>query len=135
MLSKDLLDLAGFPTRRGSRITDATPALDDAPSVVGARVDFAIAPLDARWQLLSQPISMWVGTADFWAEEQAPQTDVTKPKLRRLTLSTMTGDTSRALPYYATWTDRDQRRISPLDTFCAPVPRYYPGQIIRWPRF
>lgn len=106
-----------------------------APSVVGKRCDFALAPLDARWQLITQPQSLWVGTADFWAEEQPPQEDVTKPKLRRLTLSTMTGDTSRALPYFATWTDRDQRNLSPTDAFCGRVTRYYPGQIVRWPRF
>ena len=34
---KDLLDVAGFPTRRGSRITDAAPMRDDAPSVVGLK--------------------------------------------------------------------------------------------------
>jgi aspartyl-tRNA(Asn)/glutamyl-tRNA(Gln) amidotransferase subunit A len=39
---KDLLDLAGFPTRRGSRITDATPAQDDAPSVVGLKAAGAV---------------------------------------------------------------------------------------------
>ena len=39
---KDLLDLAGFPTRRGSRITDATPMLDDAPSVVGLKAAGAV---------------------------------------------------------------------------------------------
>ncbi len=106
-----------------------------APSVVGARVDFAIAPLDARWQLLAQPISVWVGTADFWAEEQPPQTDLTQPKMRRLILSTMAGDTTRALPYYATWTDLDQFAISPTDNFCERVPAYYTGRIITWPRF
>jgi aspartyl-tRNA(Asn)/glutamyl-tRNA(Gln) amidotransferase subunit A len=39
---KDLLDLAGFPTRRGSRLTDATPAQDDAPSVVGLKAAGAV---------------------------------------------------------------------------------------------
>ncbi len=39
---KDLLDVAGFPTRRGSRITDATPARDDAPSVVGLKAAGAV---------------------------------------------------------------------------------------------
>ncbi|WP_424814553.1 amidase [Roseococcus sp. YIM B11640] len=34
---KDLLNLAGFPTRRGSRTTDATPAAEDAPSVMGLK--------------------------------------------------------------------------------------------------
>ena len=32
---KDLLNLAGFPTRRGSKTTDATPATEDAPAVMG----------------------------------------------------------------------------------------------------
>ena len=34
---KDLLNLTGFPTRRGSRSTDTTPATEDAPAVVGLR--------------------------------------------------------------------------------------------------
>jgi len=34
---KDLLNLAGFPTRRGSRTTDATPAGEDAPAVLGLK--------------------------------------------------------------------------------------------------
>ena len=107
----------------------------NAPSVVGARVDFAIAALDARWQIIGAPVSVWVGTADFWAEAQPPQPDVTRPKTRKLILSTMTGDTSRALPYYATWTDLDQQQISATDTLCERVPRYYTGQIITWPRY
>ena len=32
---KDLLNIAGFPTRRGSRTTEATPATEDAPAVMG----------------------------------------------------------------------------------------------------
>jgi aspartyl-tRNA(Asn)/glutamyl-tRNA(Gln) amidotransferase subunit A len=34
---KDLLDLAGFPTRRGSRLTSAAPATEDAPAVLGLK--------------------------------------------------------------------------------------------------
>lgn len=34
---KDLLDLAGFPTRRGSRATPAAPAAEDAPAVMGLK--------------------------------------------------------------------------------------------------
>jgi aspartyl-tRNA(Asn)/glutamyl-tRNA(Gln) amidotransferase subunit A len=34
---KDLLDMAGFPTRRGSRLTDPAPVADDAPAVVGLK--------------------------------------------------------------------------------------------------
>jgi aspartyl-tRNA(Asn)/glutamyl-tRNA(Gln) amidotransferase subunit A len=39
---KDLLNLAGFPTRRGSRTTDATPATEDAPAVVGLKAAGAV---------------------------------------------------------------------------------------------
>ena len=34
---KDLVDLAGFPTRRGSKLTDPAPLADDAPLVVGLK--------------------------------------------------------------------------------------------------
>lgn len=34
---KDLLNLAGFPTRRGSKTTAATPATEDAPAVLGLK--------------------------------------------------------------------------------------------------
>jgi len=39
---KDLVDLAGFPTRRGSRTTSADPAMDDAPMVVGLKAAGAV---------------------------------------------------------------------------------------------
>ena len=158
----DALDVAGTVYNGAGLITDVPDALEmlingtasrvdwemsgvppnltanlsaTAPSVVGARVDFAISALDSRWQIIGSPVPVWVGSADFWAEAQSPQTDVTKPKLRKIILSTMAGDTSRALPYFATWTDIDQQQISATDTFCERVPRYYVGQIITWPRF
>ena len=39
---KDLVDLAGFPTRRGSRASDPNPVPDDAPSVVGLKAAGAV---------------------------------------------------------------------------------------------
>ncbi len=39
---KDLVDVAGFPTRRGSRTTDPTPVADDAPMVVGLKAAGAV---------------------------------------------------------------------------------------------
>jgi aspartyl-tRNA(Asn)/glutamyl-tRNA(Gln) amidotransferase subunit A len=39
---KDLVDVAGFPTRRGSRATDPTPATEDAPAVVGLKAVGAV---------------------------------------------------------------------------------------------
>ena len=39
---KDLLDMAGLPTRRGSHLTDAAPQPHDAPAVVGLRAAGAV---------------------------------------------------------------------------------------------
>ena len=39
---KDLVDLAGFPTRRGSRLTDPAPVAEDAPSVLGLKEQGAV---------------------------------------------------------------------------------------------
>ena len=39
---KDVLDVAGFPTRRGSRTTATTPAAHDAPAVMGLRAAGAV---------------------------------------------------------------------------------------------
>jgi aspartyl-tRNA(Asn)/glutamyl-tRNA(Gln) amidotransferase subunit A len=39
---KDLVDVAGFPTRRGSRTSDHNPVPDDAPSVVGLKAAGAV---------------------------------------------------------------------------------------------
>ena len=39
---KDLLNIAGFPTRRGSLTTDATPATENAPAVVGLLAEGAV---------------------------------------------------------------------------------------------
>ncbi|MEO8714045.1 MAG: amidase [Acetobacteraceae bacterium] len=39
---KDLVDLTGFPTRRGSRLTSSEPAAEDAPMVAGLRAEGAV---------------------------------------------------------------------------------------------
>jgi aspartyl-tRNA(Asn)/glutamyl-tRNA(Gln) amidotransferase subunit A len=39
---KDLVDLAGFPTRRGSRTTSAAPVAQDAPTVMGLKAAGAV---------------------------------------------------------------------------------------------
>jgi aspartyl-tRNA(Asn)/glutamyl-tRNA(Gln) amidotransferase subunit A len=39
---KDLVDLAGFPTRRGSRLTSPEPVANDAPLVVGLKAAGAV---------------------------------------------------------------------------------------------
>ncbi|MBV8617047.1 MAG: amidase, partial [Acetobacteraceae bacterium] len=39
---KDLVDVAGFPTRRGSRLTDPASAAEDAPLVLGLKREGAV---------------------------------------------------------------------------------------------
>jgi aspartyl-tRNA(Asn)/glutamyl-tRNA(Gln) amidotransferase subunit A len=39
---KDLIDVAGFPTRRGSRLSDPAPVAEDAPSVMGLKAAGAV---------------------------------------------------------------------------------------------
>jgi aspartyl-tRNA(Asn)/glutamyl-tRNA(Gln) amidotransferase subunit A len=39
---KDMFDLAGFPTRRGSRLSDPAPVVEDAPGVVGLKAEGAV---------------------------------------------------------------------------------------------
>ena len=39
---KDLLNIAGFPTRRGSRLSDPAPVAEDAPAVVGLKSQGAV---------------------------------------------------------------------------------------------
>ena len=39
---KDLVDLAGFPTRRGSRLTDPAPVAEDSPLVTGLKAAGAV---------------------------------------------------------------------------------------------
>ena len=39
---KDLVDIAGLPTRRGSRTTDPAPVADDAPMVLGLKAAGAV---------------------------------------------------------------------------------------------
>lgn len=39
---KDLVDVAGFPTRRGSRLSDPAPVAEDAPLVMGLRAEGAV---------------------------------------------------------------------------------------------
>ncbi len=39
---KDLIDIAGLPTRRGSNLTDPSPALTDAPTITALRASGAV---------------------------------------------------------------------------------------------
>lgn len=108
---------------------------DGAAPVLGAEVHVGFVPLDSNWQPTAPIVSLWVGTADFWAETQEPQTDITKSQTRTLTLSTSTGDTSRARPRLTTFTDSAQKLRFPTDRFFERVSRYIQSYSVTWPRF
>lgn len=88
-------------------------ALEDAPSVKGARVDIGRIDFGPDWQPL--------GPVEWEAVFEARSLSVSRPQaqggqiMRTLSLSIAHGDTvrSRALNSYAT--DADQRRRSPTD--------------------
>lgn len=107
----------------------------NAPSVVGAVAQVGIAPLDARWQPLSQIIPLWIGTADFWSETKQPVSDSSSPDVRTISLSTSAGDTMRARQRLVNWTDSSHQTLYPGDLFCSQVSRYNQTYQAAWPRF
>jgi hypothetical protein len=113
----------------------AALVLDSTPEVLGALVTIGIAPLDARWQPLSQIIGLWSGTADFIAEEMKPESDPTKSRVQSIMLTTSSGDTSRALPNLITYSDATQKTLYPTDRFFERTVRYIQGYLVSWPRF
>lgn len=88
-------------------------AMEDAPSVKGARVDVGTVMFDDAWQIVEVE---WVGRlrADsLTTDSQSTQGGRT----RSITLSIATDDTDRSHAPVAFWTDADQRRRSPTDAF------------------
>lgn len=114
--------------------TFANQLLDTAPEVLGALVTVGIAPLDDRWQPLSQIIGLWSGTADFLAQEMKPEPDPTKSRVQTISLTCSTGDVSRAFPNLLTYSDLTQKTMYPTDRFFERVSRYVQGLLVSWPR-
>ena len=89
-------------------------ALEDAPSVKGARVDIGRIDFGPDWQPL--------GPVEWEAVFQARSLKVSRPQAqgdtisRSITLTIAHGDTTRAQSPLAFFTDADQRRKYPTDT-------------------
>lgn len=106
-----------------------------APKVAGALCTVGFAPLDERYQPMTSIIPIWCGTADFWTMQRDPASEIGGSPVQRITLSVGAGDTSRANPKLKTFTDAEQRRVSPTDRFFDRVIRYVQTYIVPWPRF
>lgn len=89
-------------------------ARDDAVIVNGATVHLGFCVLDEALQRISPVAWLWEGTADV-------VTPARNGDVRSITLSVGSLFTIRKRASLNTWTDAQQRRRSPDDTFCAQV--------------
>lgn len=93
-------------------------ALEDAPSVRGARVDVGTASFDAAWQLVE---------IEWENVFEARSLSISRPVAqggqvtRSITLTIVSGDTTRSRAPNAFFTDADQRRKYPTDAIFSHV--------------
>lgn len=93
-------------------------ALEDAPSVRGARVDVGRADFDDAWQLIS---------IEWEAVFEARSLSVSRPLAqsgqvtRSISLTIVAGDSTRSRAPNAFFTDADQRRDHPTDAIFSHV--------------
>ena len=104
------------------------------PPVVGKTLHIGIAAFDEHWQRVTDILPLSDPVADFWAMNGAMAKPGESPT-RTITLSVGFGETGRARPRRAVYSDAQQQAYFPGDTFCIDVPRYHQGFIIAWPRF
>lgn len=93
-------------------------ALDDAPTVTGAPVHIGTVQFDEHWQILA---------IEWEATFEARSLSVSRPAMsggkavRSLSLTIVAGDTRRSRAPNSFFTDADQRRKSPDDSFFSHV--------------
>lgn len=104
---------------------------DEASEVRNAPVHVGIAFFDQDWQQADDVAWLWDGTAD------SPSVDRSASEngeiVRRVTLSVGSAFVDRSRPVLGFYTDADQKRRSPTDTFCARVAGYGVDSTIQWP--
>lgn len=114
-----------------SGVDDLTLSLadDSADAVIGAPVTVGVIFFDLDWQ--ATPVSwFWDGTADVPSVEQ----EANGPQVvRQVRLSVASRFTDRTRPQLSYWTDAEQRRRSPTDSFCSRVAGYSIDSTIKWP--
>lgn len=93
-------------------------ALEDAPSVRGARVDIGIVQFDDAWQVEAVE---WEGVFEARSLSVSRPAEQGGQITRSITLTIVQGDTTRARAPLAFFTDADQRRRSPDDAIFSHV--------------
>lgn len=105
----------------------ADDAADEARS---AAVNVGVIFFDEDWQATDEIAWLWDGVADVPAVDRSATEDQIT---RRVTLSVGSGFTDRTRPQLAFYTDAEQKRRSPTDTFCERVAGYSVDSTITWP--
>ena len=100
-------------------------ALDDAPSVRGARVDVGTIRFTDEWQIDSVTWEALFEARSLTVSRPAAQPD--GQVSRSISLTIVHGDTLRSRPKLAFFTDADQRRRSSDDAFFSHVGRINAG--------
>lgn len=103
---------------------------DQVEEARGAQVHVGIIFFDEDWQPVAPIAWLWEGTADVPAvDRDGSGGQVT----RKVSLSVGSAFTDRTRPQLGFYTDKDQRRRSPDDAFCARVASYSIDSTIVWP--
>lgn len=103
---------------------------DEAEEVRNAPVHVGIVFFDQDWQAVDPVSWLWDGTADCPAVDRSSEGGQI---VRRVTLSVGSAFVDRTRPQLGFYTDADQKRRSPTDTFCARVATYGIDSTIQWP--
>lgn len=103
---------------------------DQVDEVRSAPVHVGVIFFDQDWQAADDIAWLWEGTADVPSVDRDGSSEQV---VRRVSLSVGSAFTDRTRPQLAFYTDADQRRRSPTDSFCARVARYSVESTITWP--
>lgn len=117
--------LSGVDTVTGSKV------LDDLPEVRGADVMLGLTTLDDYYQPMSNPISIWAGTASHVSEASSAAGQAEEPSLD-IALSVMTGEATRSRAARSLWSAPHQKALSPTDKFCDETARLARGVQPAW---
>lgn len=105
-------------------------ALDDAPSVRGARVDVGTVHFNEDWQI---ELIEWENVFEARSlSVSRPQSDGSGQVVRSITLTIVHGSTLRSRARIAFFTDADQKRRSPTDGIFSHVAGINAGTARRW---
>jgi len=108
--------------------------LDSIPAVRGALVQMGLTTLDQYFQPMSNIIPIWSGIASHVGETGQVASGENSPTLT-LSLSVVTGESTRSRPARVLWSDAQQKAISPTDDFCKQVQRLARGVQPVWPNY